>query len=162
MRKEDAFIDEIKHLVKAYGANVIADLLDTTERGMQYWTASEERKVPREATQRKIHELFMKHSNGEDLTLLKSDNADYKDKYIASIEKENTRLNRDLELSLGELRHNILMTRAMAETNQNLLIELLAKQRKVSVAAVVEDANKLFAVSYKRMKEEGSFAHVGK
>jgi hypothetical protein len=86
----------------------------------------------------------------------------FKDKYILSLERENERLRRDLELSLGEMRHSILLTRAIAETNQDFLIELLAKQRKVSLDVVGEESNRLNFERYMKLKEEGNFPYAGK
>lgn len=96
-------------------------------------------------------------------------NQDFRDRLISSLEREkkllereNERLNRDLDLSLGEVRHNLLLSRAIAETNQNLLIELLAKQRKVRPDELAVEVGKENGEKYKSMKEEGSFAYVGK
>lgn len=161
-KKEITYIDAVKELSKAYGASIVAKLLDTTERGMQYWTASEESKVPREITQRKIHELFLKHQNGEDLSALKSDDPNYKDKYIEALEREKERLRNDLSISLGELRHNILLTRAIAETNQELLVEILSGKNKKLSEQIADNASIKNGERYKRMKEEGSFAYLGK
>lgn len=86
----------------------------------------------------------------------------YKDKYIQSLERENARLQKDLDLSLGELRHNILLSRAIGETNQQLLIEVLAKQRRKEFDFVALEVNKVNGENYKKMKEEGNFAYVGK
>lgn len=81
---------------------------------------------------------------------------------IAILQDKSRMTEKTLELSLGELRHNILLARAMAEVNQNLLIELLSKQKKTDPSVVAADASKQFAELYKRMKEEGSFSYVGK
>lgn len=150
-KRDIGYLEQIKCLVKAYGASLVANLLDTTERGMQYWTA-QEGKVPRAETQRKIHELFAKYQSGEDLRRQISHNSDYKDKYLALLESENLRLKNELSVSLVELHENLLVGKAMAATNQSMLIELLAKQRKASIDQVVLDANKLFDEFYRNMK----------
>lgn len=83
-------------------------------------------------------------------------------KHIELLERENKRLQRDLDISLGELRHNSLLARAVSETNQELLVELIAglrKQKYETVALQVRTAN---GEKYQRMKEEGKFADVGK
>lgn len=83
-------------------------------------------------------------------------------KYMESLERENKRLQRDLDLSLGELRHNALLARAVAETNQELLVEMVAhhrKQKYESVALQVRTAN---GEKYQTMKEEGNFPYAGK
>lgn len=155
-----SYIVEIKELIKVYGIDDLAAILGKTPRGIQYWIAETDPKVPTPTTQRTIHELFVKHQAGENIKGLIE--PDYKDKLIASQEREIKRLQKDLDLSLGELRHNILLARAMASTNQSLLIEILAKQKRVDLSVIVADANRLFDVFYKSMKEEGSFSYVGK
>lgn len=102
----------------------------------------------------------MKHKAGEPLEAQQEGGSEKDKKIIELLERENKRLQKDLDLSLGELRHNILLTRAIASTNQDLLIEILAKQRKVDPDLVFGEANKLFAEYYKKMKEEGKFADV--
>lgn len=59
MGKDEQYIDELKALLEAYGAPELSRLLDTTERGMAYWTAEKDRKKPRKETVHKIHELFI-------------------------------------------------------------------------------------------------------
>lgn len=86
-----------------------------------------------------------------------TDNDSVKDKYIASLERENNRLQKDLELSLGELRHNILLARAVSETTQDLLIEFLAKQNKQKKEDFAFEVGKANGEKYKTLKEEGSY-----
>lgn len=91
--------------------------------------------------------------------------ADYmstKDDLIAALKRENARLQKDLDLSLGELRHNVLLTRAMSETTQELLIELLVKQNKKSWDDLAADVGIKNGEKYVKLKEEGNFSYVGK
>lgn len=83
-------------------------------------------------------------------------------KLLASMEREISRLQKDLDLSLGEMRHNILMTRAMQMTTQDLLVELLAKQSKKDPGLVGADVGIKNGENYLKLKEEGNFAYVGK
>lgn len=90
---------------------------------------------------------------------------DIKDKLIASLEREVVRLKSDLDLSLGEMRHNILMNRAMQGVTQDLVIEVLAKQNKLSEEQL-KDFRAAVGIkngeSYLKLKEEGKFAYAGK
>jgi DNA-binding transcriptional regulator YiaG len=88
--------------------------------------------------------------------------ADLKDKLIRSLETEIERLQKDLELSLGELRHNALLTRAIAETNQELLIEILGGKNKKALDELAYRASTRNGEKYEKMKGEGNFAYVGK
>lgn len=157
LSKKIDYLDEIKILVKAYGTGLIAKMLDTTERGMQYWTASEERKVPRAETQRKIHELFVKHQSGDDLTKQISTIPDYRDKVIALLEAENLRLKNDLEASLTELKESLLLARAICITNQFFLAEVVAKQRKQDFDLVRSEISKVNSDTVERLKKADRF-----
>lgn len=158
MSKQQDYIVEANELIKAYGLDTFAQIIERSPRGIQYWFGGKP-KAPGPEMQRKIHELFAKHRSGEDLT--DTINPDYKDALIASQQREIVRLKKDLDLSLGELRHNILLSRAIAETNQNMLIELLAKQRSASVEDLAAEVGRENGEKYQRMKEEGNFAYVG-
>lgn len=87
---------------------------------------------------------------------------DMSEKYIKAIERERNRLEKDLDLSLGELRHNVLLSRAIAETNQEMLAELLAKQTKRPLAEELDSASIKSFERYTKLKEEGNFGYVGK
>lgn len=91
-------------------------------------------------------EVFLSHS---------SPDLDYREKYIESLERENKRLQKDLGISLGELRHRALLALAIAETNQQLLIELLAKQRKVEQQTLAVEVGKENGVKYQKIKATG-------
>lgn len=160
MGKALPHIEQLNTLITAYGSEVLAKLLDVSERSVQIWVSHPSR-TPRDETLRTLGELFERHMNGEDVTVVE-DATDYKDKYIASLERENARLQKDLDLSLGEVRHNILLSRATAEVTQNLVIEFLAKQRKMTWEELAVEVGKLNGERYQRIKEEGSFAYVGK
>lgn len=82
-------------------------------------------------------------------------------KYVALLERENERLRKDLELSLGELRHNILLTRAIAETNQELLVEALSGKNKKVHDDLAYKTSIRNGEKYQKMKGEGKFSDVG-
>lgn len=139
---------------------VLAGLLDVSERAIQRWVADVSI-TPRKETLRQLGELFVSHESGINIAMSAKE-GDFRGKYIESLERENKRLQHDLDISLGELRHNSLLARAVSETNQELLVELIAglrKQKYETVALQVRTAN---GEKYQRMKEEGRFADAGK
>lgn len=145
MKQEQPYIAELTGLLNAYGKEFVAKLLGVTERGIDNWT-SENPKEPQEKNRLKISEYFRKHQKGENLILL-SDTADYRDKYIASLEEQVSFLK-------GQLRHLILVTHAKVETNQNALADLLVKQ-KIEPAETVEDRlSKENLQNYQKLKSE--------
>lgn len=90
---------------------------------------------------------------------------DFKDKYIASLEKQNKYLEDQLAVSLAELRHSALLNRAISETTQDLVIQFLAAQRKMTQKQQDDfavEVGKGNLSKYLKLKEEGSFAYVGK
>lgn len=160
--QKSTYLIEIKELLANYGIDKIAALLGKTQRAVSYWVADRGAKIPNTKSQNTIHELFMKHRAGEPLGTQQNPYSE-KDKKIADLlERENKRLQKDIDINLTDLHESILVTRAMIATNQNFLIELLAKQKKVSIEVVVEDANKQFDEFYKGMQAGGNFADVGK
>jgi len=136
------YLTEIKELVAAYGVEKIASLLESTTRGVGYWIAEKGKKVPHRDTQKKIHELFRKHTSGEPLEAHNGHDPNYREKYIESLERENKRLERDLAASLGEMAERQLYALSISQTNQQLLIELLAKQRRVPVPDLSKEVGK--------------------
>jgi phage repressor protein C with HTH and peptisase S24 domain len=52
------YLDQLTELLKRFTQAEIADLLDVTERAIQFWTAEENKKIPFPKTQKKIDELF--------------------------------------------------------------------------------------------------------
>lgn len=158
MKQPDNYLTQLKILVGAYGTGVIAQLLDTTERGMKYWTA-EDPKTPRAETIRKISELYNKHSSGEDLreaypgNLQAEFRAFYKDQ-IEFHKEQNKLLQAQVNSLTGQLRHLILITHAKVETNQHALADLLVKQ-KIEPAELVEDRlSKENLRNYEKLKLE--------
>src|ERR1051326_2336859 len=105
------YLQEFKELVHEYGIEDVSRLLGTTPRGTQYWTATNNPKVPRETTIRKIHELFEKHESGIDIAEPTDDyNGGFKDKYINALEQLNainSRLQNDAGASLAALDEKI-------------------------------------------------------
>jgi transcriptional regulator with XRE-family HTH domain len=93
----------------------------------------------------------------------------YREKYIESLkrerdalERENKRLQKDLDLSLGELRHNILLARAVSETTQELVVEYLEKGNKKKIVELIDTVGIKNLERYQKLKEEGNFPYVGK
>lgn len=88
---ETAYINEIKALIRAHGLPELARLLDTTERGIQYWIAENGAKKPRPETVRKIHELFTGNVQPEAPGLSQS-KEDRIFEELSAIRKSNDRL----------------------------------------------------------------------
>lgn len=99
--------------------------------------------VPRENGKVVAVSDFKAHGSGDQ---------DYREKYIDSLERENKRLQKDLDASLGDLLENALLARSVAETNQDLLIEILSKQRKASVDDISGEVGKANIAKYKILK----------
>lgn len=157
MESQPKYLAEIKALIDVYGIDTLAELIDMSKRGIEYWFGPSPKK-PGPATQRTIHELFIRHSAGEDLR--ESVRPEFNVLLIRSQQREIKRLQDDLDLSLNELRRNIVVSLALAETNQNLLIELVAKQRKISVDILYEEVGKENGERALRIKEDGNFPYV--
>jgi transcriptional regulator with XRE-family HTH domain len=88
--------------------------------------------------------------------------SDFRDKYIASLERENERIQRDLDVNLSELKDNILLIRAMSETTQELLISILAKQSKKDLDSIAGDVGKANGEKFRKLKEVDKFVYVDK
>src|SRR5436190_19839859 len=54
------YLDELNALLERYTQAEVADLLDVTDRTLQFWMAEENRKVPFAKSQRNIHEIYTK------------------------------------------------------------------------------------------------------
>lgn len=169
--KVEQHITEVKELIDKYGLLPVASALETTERGVSYWIADKDRKTPRKETVQKIHELFLSHKAGHGLGSngLKDASEIFRNKYIESLQRErdvlqreNERLQRDLDLSLGELRHNILLARAIGEVTQELLVDYLEKSDRKKYAELIDNVSTKNFETYQKLKAEGSFAYVGK
>lgn len=65
-------------------------------------------------------------------------------------------------INLSELRHNILLGRAMRETTQELLIELLTKQRKKTRKEIVAQVGTKNGEKYQRLKEGNNVVYLDK
>jgi|GEM_PF-2658034 len=157
-------LEKVQELISVYGLSPIAKVLGVTDRGVKYWL-QENPKKPSAATMARINELFQNHKKGINIfdRPTEADSVfDYKEKYIAALERENARLQRDLDLSLGELRHNVLLQRAVAETTQELLVEVLAKQRKMTQEELSYTVSTMNVEKYQTLKEEGNFGVAGK
>lgn len=65
MTKTGDYIDQIRELIQKMGLPEVARALSTTERGVMYWIADKDPKIPRRETIKKIHELFMNQKTGQ-------------------------------------------------------------------------------------------------
>lgn len=157
MAKNSTYISELQALIDAYGAGVIAKLLGVTERGMGYWT-QEKPKVPRSETQRTIHELFLKHEFGEDIRL--SDKPGLKDELLQSYKDQVDLLKSQLSLKSAELTEIGLINQSLLLTNQDLLIQLLAFQKKQDSKKTAFEVGKVNAQNYLRAKRKDTPADV--
>jgi len=151
MAETPTHILRLKELYDLYKGQEVADAVGVSIRQVQNYLRKDNPAIPSKEVINNIHEAFANHKKGIKLQPVVAD-SNYKDKYIASLERENARLQKDLDLSLGEVRHNLLLSRAIAETNQELLIELLAKQRKTSVEEVALEVSKANGERYQKMK----------
>lgn len=79
---------------------------------------------------------------------------DYRDRYINSLEKQVRTLEDQLSLATGQLRHVLLLTHALAETNQDALIQLMAKQKIGSVETIDDQLSTANSLTYQKMKDE--------
>lgn len=134
MKVATSYIDEIKSLVKAYGAGKIADLLGTTERGVQYWIAEKGPKIPRNETRQKIHELFIKHQNGLQLQMHGDPN---QNELLELLRDKNIRLEKEVISNLNELNRR---TEAMGQILKAMMEVLVvqASDRKAVYRQSVE------------------------
>lgn len=146
------YLLELNVLLNAYGAGITAGLLNTTERAMQYWQSDPDR-TPRKETIRKISELFERHQKGENIVIT-GQTGDFKDRYIKLLEDQ-------LNSATKEMRHIALMNHALLKTNQDVLIELLAKQRKEPFETVSLRLGKVLNDYYSTAKEKGIVIDVG-
>jgi DNA-binding Xre family transcriptional regulator len=91
--------------------------------------------------------------------------SDYQQKYIALLEGTVNELReekKNLQASLSDLKENVLLIRAMQETTQELLAEVLAKQNKKSRQDILGDVGKANGEKYVKLTEEGKFVYAGK
>lgn len=121
-------LNEIEVLQKAYGAEVVANLLHTTERAIQYWFEKPER-TPRKETLRTLGELFVRHRNGEDLA--KTGLSDgYKEKYLELLDKQTNSSKA------------ILKNQALLMTLMEAVARLLAKAEKKEMSEISDQLRK--------------------
>lgn len=159
MGKNLPHIEQINTLSTAYGSAGLAELLGITERAMQIWLADHTRK-PRAETLRKLGELFARHQNGENIAM-PVDATDYKDKYIASLEKQNRILEDQLNSATGELRHIAVMNFAMLKVMRKTAAQILAKVEKGDLQKIAEVIDTETAAYYRSVREKGSLIDVG-
>lgn len=78
------------------------------------------------------------HVAGIEKEARKAPQDDYKDKYIASLEKQVSLLEDQVNSLSGQIRHMLALALAKVSTNQTSLADLLVKQ-KIEPAEKVED-----------------------
>lgn len=166
MAKDLPHLQKIEILSNAYGADVLAKMLGVTERSIQIWVANPKR-VPREETMRTLGELFARHTDGEDLAVTVAE-PNYKEKYYSDLENQIAELKGDkknlsdqvkmlqeqLSLVMGQLRHVLLLTHALSETNQDAMIQVMAKLKIGEADAIDEQLGIKNTESYQNMKDE--------
>lgn len=159
MAKTLPHITQVEELSNVYGTRLIADLLGVTERAMQIWSSDPDRS-PRKETLGKLGELFAKFKAGENLAQM-ADTNDYRGRYIISLEdrikdKDDRikTLEDQLNLVIGQLRHVILLTHALSETNQDAIIQMMAKQKIASGDELNERMGIMNTENYQNMKDE--------
>lgn len=137
MKIAPSYIDEIKSLIKAYGIAKIADLLGVTERGVQFWIAGNQPKMPRNETLAKIHELFIKHQNGQPLLTENGFTKIDQTELIELLREKNNRLEKQVDSNLIELNQR---TEVMGEILKAMMEVLLvqASDRKAVYKQSVE------------------------
>lgn len=158
MSSNQSVIDQLEKLLEVYGQEFMENALNVSDKSIRNWKKGGN---PSKETFRLIQEMYKKHEQGTNLALIHAAGDD-KELIIKLLQRENERLQRDLQLSLGELRHNILLTRAIVEVNQDCMIEILAKQRKMSISDVALEKNRANYEKFEILKAEGSFSYVGK
>jgi hypothetical protein len=159
MGKDLPFLQQAEILSNAYGAQVLARMLGITERAVNTWTEKKP-KVPREATQRKLQELFLKHESGIDIRTLAQ--PDLKEELLESYRDQVAYLKERLNLVAQEIADLGRANQALAMTNQNMLIELLAQKRKAEPRKVAFEMNKANDVNYESAKEAGNILETRK
>lgn len=87
---------------------------------------------------------------------------DFRDKYIKSLEDQVRTLKAQVSLLTGEMRHIELTNQAIVQANQDVLIEILAKQRRASLDAVFLEVSKAVNVNYQRAKKMDIVPDVGR
>lgn len=166
MAKELPHPQKIEILSNAYGTGVLAEMLEVSERSIQIWIANPKRN-PREETLRILDELFARHTGGEDLAL-STQPTNFEEKYYADLESQVNDLKGDkkilsdqvkmlqdqLSLVTGQLRHVLLLTHALSETNQDALIRVMEKQKIGEADAISEQLGIKNTESYQNMKHE--------
>lgn len=167
LKKEDIdrFYEDVKALGLKFPGAAIAEATGHSKSNVSKYL---NRKLePSEAFLNAFYEKFPKEgkkvsreTNGFAVETYPISNDALKDELIAALKRENSRLQKDLDFSLGALRHNALLARAVAETNQDLLIELLAKQRKQDFDSIAVEVGKENHEKYEKLKEEGILVGV--
>lgn len=140
---DQSYLSQLRELYSNCSKQEVADALGVTLRQVQNYLKGEKAPTPGQDVQLKIRESFANYKEGQPL-IKRQDDGEWKSKYITALERENARLQRDLDINLAELRNDILLQRALSETTQDMLVELLAKQRKApldEVAYIVSTMN---------------------
>lgn len=79
---------------------------------------------------------------------------DLRDRLIETLQEQNKFLKDQLNSVTGQLRHVLLLTSSMVETNQDSLAQIMEKQKIGSVSEVTERHRKANLASYSKMKAD--------
>lgn len=85
----------------------------------------------------------------------------YKDKYIASLEKQVKILENQVSLATGELRHVAVMNFAMLQVMRKTVAQILAGVQKGDILKIAEKIDTETAAYYRTIREKGSLIDVG-
>lgn len=88
--------------------------------------------------------------------------SDYRDDFIIFLKREISRLERLLDISLEQIRENLIVIRSLQDVSQDLLTELLAKKRNAPVAKVAEEISRANSERYKKLKAESNLFYEDK
>lgn len=87
--------------------------------------------------------------------------SDFKDRYIASLEKQNKLLEEQVNSATGELRHIAVMNFAMLKVMRKTVAQILAKVEKGDLLEIAGKIDKETATFYRSVRERGSLIDLG-
>lgn len=159
-----AFGKEIKRLRGGLSAEYIASILGV---GVDKYRKWEERDSnPKDSGEiERIQDYFGMPI--ADLASLKSfdfvekPKVDYRDKLIKSLESQILMLEDKVRLLTGEMRHIALTNQAIVQTTQDLIVQQIAKQKKVDPEEFALEVGKVLLVNYEKAKQKGILIGVG-
>lgn len=166
MNTKSTYLNELQVLYETYKGQEVADAVGVSIRQIQNYLKSANPAIPSKDVVLKIREAFVKHQKGEPIH--DTDRIDFKDKYIASLEKQvrfleedNKRLEDQLNSATGELRHIAVMNYAMLKGIRMPVAKILAKVEKGDLRSVVHNIDKETSGFYRSGREKGSLIDAG-